>query len=596
MGDSTGGRCEQNRKNPIEIKMGHRGKSQDESKEAATNSVPSSPSAAASPYWGKSTQTSTKPEGFSPLVGFCFTINYILGTGFLTIPWAFTQGGLVLSTIMIIMVGVFSDMTKNFLLETMARAEAMLDNQMHWIKRNPGDEEKQRLIYSPVIIKGETSDLLQSAAMSYDYGISSMPASANNSSHGVGRGSSSCELSALSLPAGTSGGHTPTNQGRHLVQRAKQKYLVKHRKFEINSLCRVFLGKIGLRIYTGFICIYVYCLLWAYTSVFASSMARAAPLFADGDTDTNYLIFAIVFAAMVVPMSCMEMDEQVVVQVAMTGARFLMLGLMLGTSSLCAQDIAREESFVEAPMFQFSGLSKMAPVMVFAHVFHHSIPGLAHPVADKKELSGMFRSTTVFSTIAYALIGLILGSNFGGNIEQSSNLNWKNFSGGTAVYNDDGQIISIAWWAKAISLYVLCFPALDVISAFPLNAITLGNNMMGSFYGKRIHEVEQDRRIRTQFRLLASIPPIIFGILERQLGTITEYAGTTGFVIGFSFPALLYLRSRALAERKHFSISTFYTGYSSSNPAGWFLFSFGLAMAMYVVFFLIRGEDSDDES
>ena len=111
----------------------------------------------------------------------------------------------------------------------------------------------------------------------------------------------------------------------------------------------------------------------------------------------------------------------------------------------------------------------------------------------------MFRSTTVFSTIAYALIGLILGSNFGGNIEQSSNLNWKNFTGGTAVYNDDGQIISIAWWAKAISLYVLCFPALDVISAFPLNAITLGNNMMGSFYGKRIHEVEV-----SQFMRLAS--------------------------------------------------------------------------------------------
>jgi hypothetical protein len=25
--------------------------------------------------------------GFSPFVAFCFTINFILGTGFLTIPW-----------------------------------------------------------------------------------------------------------------------------------------------------------------------------------------------------------------------------------------------------------------------------------------------------------------------------------------------------------------------------------------------------------------------------------------------------------------------------------------------------------------------------
>lgn len=60
------------------------------------------------------------------------------------------------------------------------------------------------------------------------------------------------------------------------------------------------------------------------------------------------------------------------------------------------------------------------------------------------------------------------------------------------MYGEDGEIISIAWWAKAVSLYVMCFPALDVVSAFPLNAITLGNNMMGSAYGKRIHEVEVD--------------------------------------------------------------------------------------------------------
>ena len=92
--------------------------------------------------------------------------------------------------------------------------------------------------------------------------------------------------------------------------------------------------------------------------------------------------------------------------------------------------------------------------------------------------------------------------------------------------------------------------------------------------------------------MLASVPPIVFGILERQLGTITDYAGTTGFVIGFSFPALLYLRSRTLAKRKNFSASTFYAGYSSSNAAGWFLFLFGLVMVVYVVFFLVMGEDS----
>ena len=87
--------------------------------------------------------------------------------------------------------------------------------------------------------------------------------------------------------------------------------------------------------------------------------------------------------------------------------------------------------------------------------------------------------------------------------------------------------------------------------------------------------------------MLASIPPIILGILERQLGKITDYAGTTGFVIGFSFPALLYIKSRAAAKKKHFSENTFYSGYASTTTGAWLLFFFGLSMVAYVVYCLI---------
>ena len=75
-------------------------------------------SAAASPYWNAPIQKAVSkqaknPSGFSPFVAFCFTINYILGAGFLTIPWAFVQSGLVLSSIMLILSGIGSDISKN---------------------------------------------------------------------------------------------------------------------------------------------------------------------------------------------------------------------------------------------------------------------------------------------------------------------------------------------------------------------------------------------------------------------------------------------------------------------------------------------------
>jgi hypothetical protein len=36
------------------------------------------------------------PHGFSFIVGVAFSLNYIMGTGFLTLPWAFSKTGYVL--------------------------------------------------------------------------------------------------------------------------------------------------------------------------------------------------------------------------------------------------------------------------------------------------------------------------------------------------------------------------------------------------------------------------------------------------------------------------------------------------------------------
>jgi len=107
--------------------------------------------------------------------------------------------------------------------------------------------------------------------------------------------------------------------------------------------------------------------------------------------------------------------------------------------------------------------------------------------------------------------------------------------------------------------------------------------MFSAFYGRRIHEVENNRNLRIRFRLLAAIPSIILAIIVRELGTITDYAGTTGFVLAFSFPALLYICSRRLALKKNFSTVTYYSSYASSNPVAALILSFGVAMLIFVV-------------
>ena len=131
------------------------------------------------------------------------------------------------------------------------------------------------------------------------------------------------------------------------------------------------------------------------------------------------------FGVIVFPMSCLELDEQVTLQVFLTGCWLLMVFLIVGTSVICAQgnNFSGMVSNEYVPMFRPKGLHKMPPIIVFATSYHHSIPGLAHLVSNKSKLSPIFISTTAFCGLAYSFIVFVLELSFGDRIDESSNLN-----------------------------------------------------------------------------------------------------------------------------------------------------------------------------
>jgi Transmembrane amino acid transporter protein len=64
-------------------------------------------------------------QTFSFWVTVCFTLNYIIGTGFLTLPWAFQQTGYLLGLFCLGAVTLLATVTIIFTLETMARADEL---------------------------------------------------------------------------------------------------------------------------------------------------------------------------------------------------------------------------------------------------------------------------------------------------------------------------------------------------------------------------------------------------------------------------------------------------------------------------------------
>lgn len=270
----------------------------------------------------------------------------------------------------------------------------------------------------------------------------------------------------------------------------------------------------------------------------------------------SYYFFLLIFAGLVIPLSLMELSEQIYVQVTLTIFRGVMLVVMLLTTGLAYTSHGHEfgdmsntagelhEDAAGSDFFavHFDKLYLFLPIAAYAYIFHHSVPALSEPVEDKTTLTKMFSVALIIAFVGYGVLGVCVSLYFGNNVLTSSNLNWRDYEG---VRNSDG---SVPFYAPVVACFVVLFPALDVGSAYPLNAFTLGNNLMSAFYGDEMHLHEQSRFKLRLFRLFAALPPFFGACIVRDLGNITSFTGLTGFAIAFIVPSLLAYYS---AQRMH---------------------------------------------
>ena len=148
--------------------------------------------------------------------------------------------------------------------------------------------------------------------------------------------------------------------------------------------------------------------------------------------------------------------------------------------------------------------------------------------------------------------------------------------------------------AVAASNYVIMFPALDVLAAFPLNAITLADNLFWALYGDASKSMPKGYVI--MFRLLASAPPIVGGYFVRRLGVITDYTGMFGCVLALIFPPILGLYSETYFERRGWNAHTVYTSALTCKPMKRAVVIYGVVVIVFVLvsnLILAVSEDND---
>jgi amino acid permease len=321
-------------------------------------------------------------------VGYCFTVNYILGVGVLGMPFAFYKGGWLLSTFCLGLVTVMATFTALWLVDVSLRAQ--------YIKR----QERLR-------VAGELDH--------------------------------------------NDGGHLgPSDLG---VIQQKVSTRSQHR-YEMNELVEMFLGLRARRFYEVLVIIYLVGALWSYTSVFASSLAshvglpninggNECDIYKDSSSSCSdlYYTYVAMFTLVAVPLTCLDLTEMKILQIGLAIFRFVSLATMMITSMVAIYRYPSPEPGAHSPSsspyvsgdfkaFDWANLGLVFPVAVYSQIFHHSVPGLSHPLKDKRQTPRVFTGVLITTMVLYTLLGISVAAYYGSSIPQTCTLAWAEYTGG----------------------------------------------------------------------------------------------------------------------------------------------------------------------
>jgi len=502
----------------------------------------------------------------------------------------FAAGGPLLSSLVLAFVSFQTYVTSHFVLETCARAEAL-----EWLKQHDNNDKKKKKSRSSS--DDEEEDAMATTDHHRDGGVISgkeLTASGENKDIQTDATESTKtddhedddqaddELQRQADPGGVVEEKAIAEQQQRIRRRPSKlprsySIEIRCRKFEISVLNRMFLGRIWAWFFAATTALDLYGITWAFCTIFASSLADQLPILKnvnggeepDDVIIDNYHIYVGIFLLVALPLSCTSILDQLYVQMAFLCARLFMFLLMVST--LIPAYYHSDRSYFgdqvgpaanDLPLCNWRGIVQAVQTAIFSTAYQFSVPAVGNVSKNKTLLRSIFLYATGFVFAANLVLSLMTSIYFGNSTNRSSNLNWLRYHGGTLIAGgdeDESYGGSGTWWSKAISGYVVVFAAVDGVAVYPLIALTLGDIIMGAVYGDNVHQVEKDWKLRSCFRLLASVPQALCAMFVRDLGDIALYAGIFTVLSYTVCPSLLCIKSQERMREEGHPASTYYS-------------------------------------
>lgn len=439
--------------------------------------------------------TVTSSSGGNTVVAYAFTVNFIVGAGVLGLPHAFAKAGYVISSAWLVFISGVAVLTIYFTVEVIARGEA-------WYRAShPGNTALLNLSAT------KTRPIAQRRIGDDEYG------------HVVGN-VPSMEITNLQL--------------------------------EINELCALFLGSWAGRAYEISITLYVYGSLWLYAVIFASTLSSAIPVYGltsslecdvqdsavilSDNCRNSYRIWIAVYALISLIFTSRDLSSQKVAQVILTCLALFGIFTMVGTTLGLINMPPPDAPVHDAQTVNWGGFAFLCTAAMFSQNCHYGIPSLVQLMGDKSNQRRMFAAATATTCVVYCLLSVVCSYYWGSSTESLVTLNYKH-------YRANKTDSTAPWWVYAIEYFIICFPAILVTTAFPLNAIALANNMQG-FFSSQMQDRLGPRKLKFIVRALASIPPLIAAFIEPNASDIITATGMFAFILTFWAPCVLFIVSK----------------------------------------------------
>lgn len=447
-------------------------------------------------------------------------INFTVGSGVLSIPWAYDQGGLVL--------GIVSQFYASLITLIMSFEIIQIISRVQKIKRMQSEGYQISPVpFTKLFAKTHPKDFIKFESKNED-------------------------IESLS----------------------ESELVISEHIHDLTEITNLLMGNThGLILNISLSLSMISCLI-AYSSIFSSSLASIIPIgpystcniYEDteyfGDSCwRKYWFFMAIFLIITSFFTVTKVKEQVWFQATMSIIRFLIVALIIIT---CIVSLIQDknlddddENEGEIVLFNWRGLGVTIPIIVFSINYFSFIPNAIQWVEyKKKNIPALMKLSAFTFTLVYLCVGIFTSIAIK-DIDQMITLEWEGYTGGHSEKS---------WWSIAIEYTVIIFPALDMISIFPLVSINTAENFMTSI-GMEYKQEGLDNLKVTLFRLSVTILPILISVYFYEVGYVGSIAGIFAIInSGFYIPLI------SIASKKIITQKGEYDNVFSEDWWAWFTF------------------------